>query len=237
MSNVAIIEKVQKLLALSKSSNANEAANAAGLANKLIDQYRLSIADIENDAQGDIECVEEDSDFIYESGKVTPYKKSLVYVLAKHYGCVYWNDASYATGRCVTRYRLVGKRSDIGICKYMFAWLTAECKRLADIEAKGRGRVFVGSYCQGFVNGIASQLKTSRTEAQRGATSSAIVKIDAREAESKDALYKLHTNLVTKKSHSQARIDPNAFYQGQIKGQNMHLGASLNSGGTKALGK
>lgn len=38
-----IIDKVRKLLALSKSDNANEAAVAAAKANDLIDQYRLSV--------------------------------------------------------------------------------------------------------------------------------------------------------------------------------------------------
>lgn len=133
----AIIEKVQKLLALSKSSNANEAAAAANAANKLIDTYRLSEADLECMADAG-EPIEEDSEYIYESGKVTPWKTALVSHLVKHYGCVHWNDTSYATGRQVSRYRLVGRRSDIGITKYMFAYLSAECQRLAAIEAKGK---------------------------------------------------------------------------------------------------
>ena len=58
MSTAAIIEKVQKLLALSQSQNANEAAAAAAAANKLIDQYRLSESDLEVQGQAE-EPVEE----------------------------------------------------------------------------------------------------------------------------------------------------------------------------------
>lgn len=235
MSLSPIIEKVQKLLALSKSANVNEAAVAAGIANRLIDQYRLSTADLECSSEME-EAFEEDDGYIYESGKITPWKARLVHVLVAHYGCAYFNHESYATGRKVTRYRLVGKRSDIAIAKYMFAWLTAECSRLADLEAKGQGRVFVGSYCMGFVRGVAAQLKASRADAQNEATSAAIVKIDSRAAAAKAALYKMHTNLVSKKSTSSAQINHQAYGMGHSKGNSIHLGSSL-SGGTKLLGK
>jgi hypothetical protein len=121
MSVSPIIEKVQKLLALSKSCNANEAAAAAAVANRLIDQYRLSEADLDADVEGELEPIEEDSDYLYQSGKITAWKQTLVSILVKHYGCAYWNDATYASGRKVTRYKLVGKRSDVGIVRYMFA--------------------------------------------------------------------------------------------------------------------
>lgn len=235
MSISPIVEKVQKLLALSKSSNANEAAAAAAKANMLIDQYRLSEADLEASSEVEMEPIEEDPDFVYESGKITQWKHSLVMALSKHYGCAVWNDTSYATGRKTSRYRLVGKRSDIGITRYMFTWLMMECQRLADKEAKGCGRVFVASYCQGFVNGVSDQLKASRTEAQKDATSNAIIKIDARWQASYDAMHKMH-NLVKTRASSQAHIDPTAFGMGRQQGASLHLGARMSSGGTKLLG-
>lgn len=236
MSVSPIIERVQKLLALSKgSSNANEAANAAGLANKLIDQYRLSIADLE---ASDVDCepIEEDSEYIYESGRITAWKSNLVTALVKHYGCAVWNDVSFATGRKVSRYRMVGKRSDIGITRYMFSYLSLECERLAALEARGMGRIFAASYCIGFVYGVRTQLAASRLEAQKDATSSAIVKVDSRVAASNDAMNNMH-RLKASKGYSSASINQNAYSMGKSKGQNLHLGASLNSGGTKALNK
>lgn len=232
-----IIEKVQKLLALSKSSNANEAAAAAAVANRLIDQYRLSQIDLETDTSAEMDPVEEDSDFVYESGKVTAWKQTLVSVLARHYGCAYWINCTYDTGRKVSHFKLVGKRSDIGITRYMFSWLMLECQRLADLEAKGCGRVFIASYCMGFVNGVAQQLQASRVEAQKEASSAAIVKIDARAAASKEAMYKLHTNLRPSRSISQAQVNGTAFAMGQQKGSNIHLGARIASGGPRLLGK
>jgi hypothetical protein len=231
----SIIEKVQKLLSLSKSSNANEAAAAANAANKLIDQYRLSTADLESSTET-VEPVEEDDGYIYQSGRINPWKSRLVSVLVNHYGLASWNDADYSSGRMVTRVRLVGRRSDITIARYMFAWLTAECQRLSDNEAKGKGRVYVNSYCIGFVNGISTQLKSSRAEVQKEATSSAIIKIDARSEEAKGLMYRLH-NLRSAKTQSHSRLDGAAFAAGKSKGEAMHLGSSLGAGGTKLLGR
>lgn len=226
-----IIERVQKLLALSKSTNANEAAAA----NKLIDQHRLSEADLEG--AGEVsEPVEEDASYIYESGRINPWKALLVRVLVNHYGLACWNDAHWNTGRMVSRYRLVGRKSDITISKYMFAWLTAECQRLSDLEAKGKGKVYCNSYCMGFVRGVEDQLRASRVEVQKTATSTAIVKIDARAEEAEEFLNTAHSNLRYKKSLAKSRLDADAYQAGK-KGENLHLGASLGEGGTKLLGK
>lgn len=237
MENIShIIDRVQKLLALSKSSNANEAAAAAAAANKLIDSHRLSSADLEGTIEV-VEPIEEDAGYIYETGRITPWKNQLVHVLTKHYGLACWNDNNYSSGRQVSRLRLVGRKSDITIAKYMFAWLQTECQRLSDKEAKGQGRIYVSSYCMGFVMGVASQLKISRSEAKETASSAAIIKIDAREQEALDTLYKLHTNLRTVKTQSQARYDREAFNEGKSKGEALHLGSSLGAGGSKLLGR
>jgi hypothetical protein len=231
-----VIEKVKSLLAMSRgSANANEAATAAAMANKIIDQYRLSECDLEGTEEGHSEPIEEDSDYIYQSGKVTQWKRLLVSVLARHYGCSHWNHTDYSGGRKVSRYRLVGRKSDIGLVHYMFSWLSTECIRLSQLEAKGMGRVFVASYCEGFVNGVAQQLKASRTEAKAEASSSSIVKIDARFQDAETALYKLHNNLRVVKTASQARHNSMAFDAGQVRGKNVHLGASISAGNTRML--
>lgn len=221
----SIIEKVQKLLALSKSSNANEAATAAALANKLIDQYRLSEADIHQESD---DPLIEDSNTIYETGRIVPWKNNLVVALAKHYGCAIYNSLTFPNGRKVSHYKLIGRQSDIQITNYMFSWLTMECQRLSEQEAHGKGRVFVSSYCQGFVRGVIEQLNQSRKEAQSTATSSAIIKIDAREQDAKDFMNSKY-NLKNYKTHSAARIDPSAFNAGMNRGKSIHLGGAVSA--------
>ena len=258
MSNInSVIDRVKKLLALSQSSNANEAAAAAAAANKLMDQYRVSQADLEGIDNNASEPIEEDATPIYETAKITEWKRSLVMILASHYGCAVWNNWTLSKektsivfdldtgneqvshksggGRKVSGYRLVGRRSDIGICRYMYAYLSAECTRLASIEAKGKGRVFVQSYCIGFVYGVREQLSASRAEVQQQASSSALVKINAREKEAQTAMYEMHNNLKMKKVHSQARLDGKAFGMGQQQGKSIHLGSSLSAGNSRLL--
>jgi Protein of unknown function (DUF2786) len=232
-----ILDRVRRLLALSKSGNSNEAAAAAAAANRLIDKYRLSEIDLEISGST-AEPVEEDVDYIYETGRTTPWKMRLMGVLVQHYGLAHWNDNHYPQGRKVSRFRLIGRKSDITIAKYMFTWLVTECQRLADLEAKGNGRVYVESFCQGFVVGIADQLKASRSEIQKESTSAAIVKMDGRVAEATDWMRQHRTNLVYGKSSSHVRLDQTGLASGKSKGAAFHLGASLTSAsGTKMLNR
>lgn len=229
----SVIAKAKKLLALASSSNANEAAAAAAAANKLIDQYRLSEADLiteENDP------LIEDDGFIYETGRIVPWKSGLVVVLAKHYGCAVYNSAHYPNGRQVSRYKLVGRNSDINITKYMFNWLMLECQRLSELEARGKGKVFASSYCQGFLAGIRQQLNKSREEAKQNASTNSIIKIDARGKEATEMMNKLH-NLRSKRTQSSMNINYDAYSAGKDRGNSIHLGQHMSAGtNTKLLG-
>ena len=236
MNYTSVIAKVQKLLALANSSNINEAAAAAAAANKLIDQYRLSEADFAT-TESELDPLIEDDGFIYETGRITPWKSSLVVLLAKHYGCAVFNSAHYPNGRQVSRYKLVGRTSDIHIAKYMFNWLVLECQRLSENEARGKGRVFASSYCQGFVAGIRQQLNKSREEAKQNASENSIIKINSREQEATDMMHKLHA-LRSKASKSSSQIDYNAYSAGKDRGNSIHLGQSMTSGsGVRLLSK
>jgi type II secretory pathway pseudopilin PulG len=229
MNTTSVIEKVQKLLSLSKSNNANEAAAAAAAANKLIDQYRLSTADLEVEGQTD-DPLELDGGYVYESGKVTTWKLILLNQLTSHYGLYVYNDNTYATGRKVSRFRLVGRKSDIAVVRYMFAWLVMECQRLADAEAKGMGRIFVASYCEGFVKGVSEQLNLSREAVKKEATISSIIKIDSRKMEATNYAHQLVKGLHTQKGSSARRVNYSAYNAGKTRGENIHLGASLGTG-------
>lgn len=230
----SVISKVQKLLALSKSSSAEEAATAAAIANKLIDQYRLSASDFE-EASEEVDPMMEDDQSIYETGRIVSWKSNLAIMLSKHYGCAIYNSIYYPNGRKSTRYKLVGRKSDLEITRYMFNWLVLECSRLAEKEAYGRGRVFANSYCEGFVSGVNRQLNQSRQEVQANASQTAIIKMNSRYQESNQFLndnYKLKKTRASSNSH----IDYNAFSAGQSRGQSIHLGSSLPSSKVKLLG-
>lgn len=263
MSNsAAIIAKVQKLLALSKSCNIHEANAAAAKANQLIDQYRLSELDLEVSGTQESEPIEEDSESIYETGKVTAWKETLLGILVRHYGCAHYMSFSKGnTGRKVTNYKVIGRRSDIGIVRYMFTWLMSECTRLAEKEIKEprkvidldsmeddntseamsrkvSGRVTINSFCMGFANGIGIQLAESRKQVGIEGNSTGLVKLNDRARESKEAMYAMIPRLRPHNGSRSSQIDSNAYGKGRTAGTNMHLGASMSTaGGTRLLGK
>ena len=228
----SVIDKVRKLLQLSQSDNANEAATAAAMANKLLDQYRLSMADVDDD----IEKIIDDPQYIYSSKRMIGWKVALAKCLATHYGCYVWNEYfTTMTGRKQSNLRLAGRQSDIDIVKYMYAWLTTECERLSKKEAYGNGKVYVNSYCRGFVAGVGEQLKESRKEVAQQVTSTAIVKIDSRAQEAESWL-KSHRDIQKAKGSYHVQLDPSAYKAGQTRGKNIHLGKKLSATSGKLLG-
>jgi hypothetical protein len=229
----AIIDRVKRLLALTSSSNQYEAANAAAIANRLIDEYRLSIADL-TESSAELDPMIEDSESVYETGRIIPWKSHLVSTLAAHYGCACYNSVTYPQGRKVSHMKLVGRKSDVELARYMIGWLMLECQRLCDMEGRGQGKIFASSYCQGFVAGVSAQLKTSRVEAEKAATGTAIIKINARTQESLDYMHSQH-RLKSAGGASKARIDAGAYSAGREQGARVHLGASLGAGKARLL--
>jgi hypothetical protein len=224
-----IIEKINQLRALSRSSNINEATAAALAADKLIAKYRISEAELQlsnNLTDFPVKC---DPDTLYESGRVIPWKRDLAASLANHYGCFIFNDVTHSnSGRKISRYRLVGIETDIAIVRYMFAWLVTEIERLSRSHCVSKGSVYANSYCQGVVFGIKTQLDKLKKEQrfsanQNGHTSTALQCLDNRvtKAESVARMqYKLRT--VNPTTHS--KINIRAYNLGIERGKSIHLG-------------
>jgi hypothetical protein len=246
----SIIDKIRKLRELSKSDNVNEAATAARMADKLIAEHRISEAEL-NIAEGSNEKPIEDTGVLYESARVIQWKSGLACRLAAHYSCAVWNDQArsktldlntgmYSYGNRVSRYRLVGLKSDIEIVNYMFAWLSTEIERLAKKNACGRGMVYRQSYCLGAVSGIREQLRLQKEEtrasAQASGHSTALVKLDERAKEADITMNTLHPHLSKeRKSSNQGGFDNGAFGAGKEAGKNIHLGKALSGQSNKLL--
>ena len=239
MSLQDIIEKVQKLRNLSKSSNINEATTAAALADKLISEYRLSEAELNTDTNSSNDILIEADNYLYESGRITTWKSNLATRLAKHYGCALYNDWTTHNYRMYSRYKLVGKKSDIEIVNYMFSWLQSEITRLILKEGKGKGKVFCNSYCLGAVAGISHQLEQNKKDQTKTAEQTnqmtALVALNNRHKQAEDFMNSLH-NLKTTKNRTYNQINSGAFKQGEKQGKSIHLGKSL-EGSCKMLGK
>lgn len=215
-----IIEKINKLRALSKSDNINEATAAAMAANKLIEQYRLSESELETKSE---EILEDESP-LYNCGRITLWRSFLAQIIANHYGCAIYNKVGHRSNQ----YMLIGLKSDMQIVKYMYAWLSLEIERLSHSAAKERlgnsnGKQFSQSFCLGATQGIKNQLASSRKEC---INENALVKIESRFSNAEAYMNK--SLKLGKSKNSNVNISPEAYNNGFEKGKNIHLGAKLN---------
>jgi len=227
MENASIITKVQKLLALAKSDNAHEAANAARMANDLLDKHRLSMADVES-ADSDADPMSVWPQVVYSTLRIVEWKMYMCCTIAGFYGCAAVSSISKQNGRRRTSVVIVGRRSDCEIAAYMIDYLTRECERLCKLEAYGRGHSYSQSYCMGFVLGVHEQLRRSREALH--ATSEALVKLDNRHEESQAYLAKICPDL-KKAKDSKAQYRADGYEHGKQRGETIQLRAGLSGQG------
>lgn len=220
----AIIDKINALRALSQSSNQHEAASAAARMNALIDKYRISIEQL------GMKDDPIDWNHLYSANRTMYWRTHLVLSLSTHYGCF---PINVKQSPFATNYMVAGRKSDIYVLKYMFAFISSECERISVAECKGKGRQFAESYRIGFVTGVISKLTESRIEAANGDTS-ALVKLDSRVKESESFVRNQVTDL-QKKSDSGYKSNMSAYSQGRSAGSNLHIGESLESSAPKLL--
>jgi hypothetical protein len=235
----SIIERVRKLLALSQSDNANEAAAATAKANALIDQYRISVEQI-GESEDPIGV---ETDPLYQGERVMTWRKMLASRLSEHYGCYHWythlkGDRRFGLAGQL-KLRVAGRKSDVAVLRYMFAYISSECERLAVKECKGKGRTYAESYRQGFVHGVGVKLAESRKQAVDATPdgSGALVKLDERALAA--ARYTQNAVKIDKGKAKSLSVgsDPTAFANGQTAGGRLHLGNGLGSGRTRMLGQ
>jgi len=228
-----IMDRIRKLQALATSTNVHEAANAAAKASALLDQYRLSQADInlsgttvETQRKPDVTSVNE----VYQAGRIIPWKVRLLGVLASHYSCrvIHWK------GHRTNNYTLVGVVEDVDIVRFMFTWLLLDVQNICNLEMKGRGHVACFSYCEGAVSGIATQLSRQReimrTEAVKSGQSMALMVLDQRQTyvdSEKNRIIAPYAGRSKALPASKSRFDAWAFQRGQVTGENLHLGKKL----------
>lgn len=182
---MSVIDRVQKLLALSQSDNPHEAASALAAAQALIRKHQLSIDEVERETGQVQEAPESYRLDPIMSGKRHPkWKERLLVILARASGC-----APFVTGEKFAEKHLyiVGRPSDADIVKYLFSYATAEIVRMSQKQCKGKGARYRDDWLHGAVTGIGLNLKGPES----GATCHALAVIDNRY----DAARKLASNL------------------------------------------
>lgn len=188
-----IIDRIRKLLALSKSSNEHEAAAAAARAAELMAQHQLSEA-----ALCEVELEPVDAHSIDESGKCVSWKGTLANGCARAFCCrMFWNRAEHwdtkrHRWKQTVRTMVVGRENDVAGVRYMYQYLVKEVARLADEAWKEKTRyVSLRSWKNSFRLGCSARIQ-KRLIDQRKATlgqaaedesnSQALMRLDEMEA-------------------------------------------------------
>lgn len=189
----SVIAKIVKLRALaSNNSSENEVKAATSAADRLMQEYRISQAEIE--ATDSSQCEPFVQLCVSEGGRRTAWRETLLGALVEHYGCCFYYSSyrSRIMGKGVQSYTVIGRKSDTDIVQYMFSWLESEISRLCRWHSGGKGVGYAASWLVGCAQGVRRQFADLR-EAQRAAAtqSSAMVLLDSRCGESRTEMTKL----------------------------------------------
>lgn len=224
-----LLKKIQGLLSKTVDNGCSvaEAATSAALAQKLLDQHKLSIADISDYSED--EPIEESYVSSFSGARSITWKENLIYGLAKNNDCVMF----LRKGCGEVKYVLVGRKSDTQIVDYMFNVLVREIERICKVEMArvgGRGKDWTNSFKVGAVQSIISNMNKSKTEIKSTATGQALIKIESRMTDVKKWV---DSNLNLKnKSASTININGSAYNSGMAAGNKITVNSGL-SGNTK----
>lgn len=123
--NSQIIDRIRKLLELSKSSNEHEAAAAAARAADLMRKYEIDQAVLAATAPGETPPEEIITDHIGNiAGKSTSWRVLIGHGVAAATGCRQWSHGG--------RMEAMGTRGAVGTWNYLCQYLAREVDRLAD---------------------------------------------------------------------------------------------------------
>lgn len=241
MTQETIISKVQKLLRLSTSSNANEAALAASKAQELIDRHNLSATLLALEQAEPIDTLDEPIEDFYQKGAPLDSQKTaqtwrarLALVVSELNGC-----RCYLAGGDIA---LVGRPTDAETVRYVYGYLTREVERLTTEIGKGMGTTWRNNFRLGVVETVSRKLREGRqafnkTVRDEATSTMALMRVDnamariERRGETTGAWVKQNLKLRKRTISSHAAHDHSARTQGRRAGESINV-----NGGGKGMG-
>jgi hypothetical protein len=174
----ALIVKLQKLRALQASTNLHEANAAFSAAERIIQTYRLTEAEIDQAARPESDATPQGELILTWPDFDEPeWLSQLAHFLGSQYQCATLTDYNSPEGVYA-----VGRPEDIATLKYMLAWLGAEIARLGAIGAEKirnpRRRKWLEDFGAGALEGIELAFRKASKEARRASSQEAIRKLD-----------------------------------------------------------
>lgn len=200
----------------------NEAASAAKLAQKLLLEHKLSIADIEEQS--------EISEFLLDdfNERAITWRSYLATVVCEANSTACFVSNSWHNGAKKCSLRIVGKPNDVEIAKYFYLHLSSEIERLCKFymaSGAGTGKTWSNSFKLGAAKAIADKLAEAKKEVIITASSSAIVRLDGELAVVKDWLTQKVKLKKGKPSHF--TCDNSAYSSGYKAGKNISLNKAI----------
>lgn len=230
-----IIARINQLRAISKSTHSRaEAETTLQLAAKLIAQYQLDEATIETETgKCDDPLDLEAEHIIYESGRIVQWKSELAIGVAELNGLYLYNARvrGRESHRYQTRYRIIGKKSNIAIGLYMFEFLVDEIARLVDDYVPGGQKRGVNpdreQWCLGCVRGFLDKMKAEKREVMKQATSTALVFVGNQAKEAEDAFKKKTGIKLVASSYRPQGQTRDTYGSGYKKGQTITVNQGM----------
>jgi hypothetical protein len=163
MADERIIERVKRLLALSTSSNVNEAANAAAKAQELMTRHRIEAAELHASSGNASEPI--DDEVAFETKSTIPWRTNLIAGIARPNGCEVYTQRNRRDGVSV---HLLGSKSSVSAVTYLYAYLSREVDRLAHEEGRSGNRT--RSWLRDFRLGAVAEISRRLAEASEATT-------------------------------------------------------------------
>jgi hypothetical protein len=238
MDNSKIILQINNLKFPAILNNEQDAIANATTATKLIWKFLLS----EESHYSAKEKPEIDSIFLYESARVIHWKNVLGKYLTRYYGCISWNDCLFGatkSGRKISRYRLVGRPTDMHIVRFMFSRIVTEIEQLSNTFCRGKGSIFAQSYDEGIVNGIILQMNLVKNEIENNMINSGqsyiLTSLNNRIIEAKETLIKFKPDLVSSNKSIKRQINSSAFISGIEEGKTISANKKFSTNDSSAI--
>lgn len=153
--NEKIIARINKLMALTSSSNKNESEKAAEMAFKLMEENNISMSDLKasniKEELGEVGVSQVDS-----KSRITFWEKQLGYVIATYFDSICFTITRHHPtiyGRYIHSMGFIGHESNRITCEIMYDWLRKTIKR------ESRKRFSDYTQKQSFCLGVVQSLK------------------------------------------------------------------------------
>ena len=238
MANVSdgIIHRINSLLnkTVENGCTVAEAASAAAVAQRMLTQHRLTVADLSVAGESN-EDIHNNAQPLYAGQRRVHWKDKLANTLSIANGCRAYVDLRpvFRGGRNCNEifFRIIGRDSDIKIVRYFFEYLTREIDNLCKCAmgcGEGAGKSWSNSFKNGATDAVCARIEEANREVRQEASvnnCTALVKLENKD----DAVDKwVGDHLKLKKSPvKRVRYTSSAYVSGKLAGGRINLNKGL----------